>query len=228
MPPERIGPRTSIARTALGYGAMIAVAALLFLGIRAQGSRLAAPAPQGTTDLGVPKAGAAADHLLHVLLALIVIIIAARALGFLFRRLRQPPVIGEVIAGILLGPSLLGRVAPEAYAFLLPPQVAPFLQVIAQVGVILYMFLVGLDLNPVHLRRSPHAALAISHASIIVPFLLGSTLALYLYRRLSTSNVTFTAFALFLGVSMSVTAFPVLARILTDRRMPRLHWASWR
>ncbi|HKQ61593.1 MAG TPA: cation:proton antiporter [Candidatus Polarisedimenticolaceae bacterium] len=217
--PDASIPRASIARTALAYGAMTGGGILLFLWIRQHGSGLAAPLPAGAPLFGASKGGPHVDNLLHVLLALLAIIVAARIVGFLFRRLRQPPVIGEVVAGILLGPSLLGRIAPDAYAFLLPPTVAPYLQVIAQVGVILYMFLVGLELNPAHIRRSPHTALAISHASILVPFLLGSLLALGLYPRLATSDVPFTAFALFLGVSMSVTAFPVLARILTDRRM---------
>ena len=100
--------------------------------------------------------------------------------------------IGEVIAGILLGPSLLGRVAPGVAAYVLPPSVAPFLGVIAQLGVILYMFLVGLELNAGLLRERAHATVAISHASIVVPFVLGSVLALCLYPRLSTSDVPFT------------------------------------
>jgi Kef-type K+ transport system membrane component KefB len=95
--------------------------------------------------------------------------------------------------------------------------VGPYLNIIAQVGVILYMFLVGLELDPSLLRNRGHSTVAISHASIIAPFLLGATIALYLYPHLSTSDVPFTCFSLFLGVSMSVTAFPVLARILTDR-----------
>ena len=219
-----LDPRRSQAsplKTAVGYGAMLGAAFLAFLAIRARGLGLAAPPRDGGSTLGAAAGARPVDALLHVLLALVVVIVAARLVGALFRRLAQPPVIGEVIAGILLGPSLLGRIAPEAYALLLPPSVAPFLQVIAQVGVILYMFLVGLELNPVHLRRSPHAALAISHASIVVPFLLGSALALFLYPILATSDVPFTTFALFVGVSMSVTAFPVLARILTDRQMQR-------
>ncbi len=152
-----------------------------------------------------------------MLIALVVVIIASRAVGAAFRYLHQPPVIGEVIAGILLGPSLLGRVAPGVSNYLLPPDVAPFLGVIAQVGVILFMFLVGLELDTSLLRKKTHAAVAISHASIIAPFLLGAMLALAAYPRLSSSDVPFTTFALFMGVSMSVTAFPVLARILTDR-----------
>ena len=146
-------------------------------------------------------------------------IITARALGALFARLRQPPVIGEVVAGILLGPSLLGRVAPEASAFLLPPTVAPSLQILAQLGVILYMFLVGLELDP-GLRaraRTPPSPSRTPASSL--PFVLGAALALLLYPRLSSSDVPFTSFALFLGVAMSITAFPVLARILTDRGM---------
>lgn len=157
------------------------------------------------------------NQLLHVLLALATVIVTARAVGAIFKLLRQPPVIGEVIGGILLGPSFLGRMAPEWYAFILPPSAAPFLGVIAQLGVIFYMFVVGLELDLKVLRKSGHATLAISHASILVPFLLGSALALWIYPTMSTPDISFTAFSLFLGVSMSVTAFPVLARILTDR-----------
>ena len=155
--------------------------------------------------------------MLHVLLALIVVIVMARGLGTLFRSVHQPPVVGEIIAGIVLGPSVLGRLAPGVSAYVLPGSVAPFLDVISQVGVILYMFLVGVELDPTLLRKRGHATVAISHASILAPFLLGAVLALLLYPRLSSSDVPFTGFSLFIGVSMSVTAFPVLARILTDR-----------
>ena len=152
-----------------------------------------------------------------MLLALVVVIATARAMGWVFRSVNQPPVVGEILAGIVLGPSLLGRLAPGAEGYLFPAAVGPFLNILAQVGVILYMFLVGLELDPALLRKRGHATVAISHASIVAPFLLGATIALYLYPKLSTSDVPFTCFSLFLGVSMSVTAFPVLARILTDR-----------
>jgi Kef-type K+ transport system membrane component KefB len=92
----------------------------------------------------------------------------------------------------------------------------PYLGIVAQLGVILYMFRVGLELNPELLRGQVHATVAISHASIVLPFVLGAVLALYLYPRVSTSDVPFIAFALFLGIAMSITAFPVLARILSD------------
>ncbi|MES2793862.1 MAG: cation:proton antiporter [Planctomycetota bacterium] len=161
------------------------------------------------------------EALLHVLLALVAVIVVGRLLGTLFRYIGQPPVIGEVIAGILLGPSLLGLIAPEFATFLLPQSVAPTLGIISQLGVILYMFVVGIELDPESLRERGHSTVAISHASIVAPFLLGSILALFLYPRLAEPHIPFTVFALFTGVAMSVTAFPVLARILTDRGISR-------
>ncbi len=204
------------------YAVMVAIAVALFLVIRSAGEQLAPPAAAGATPDVMPAAAAQSTNtILHLLLALGVIIVTARVMGALFAKLYQPPVIGEVIGGIMLGPSLLGRVSPDALAQLLPPAIVPFLGLHAQLGVILYMFLVGLELDTRVIRKSGHVTIAISHASIIVPFLLGSALALFLYPRLSSAAVPFTVFALFLGVSMSVTAFPVLARILTDRRMSR-------
>ncbi|MBV8553592.1 MAG: cation:proton antiporter [Acidobacteriaceae bacterium] len=157
------------------------------------------------------------NDFVHVLLALLLVIAAARTLGAIFRFIHQPPVVGEMIAGILLGPSLLGRVAPGFASYILPHSIAPLLNAISQVGVILYMFLVGLELDVSGLRNRARSTILISHASIVTPFLLGAGVALVLYPRLSNRSVSFIAFSLFLGVSMSVTAFPVLARILTDR-----------
>lgn len=213
-------PASSL-RLVLGYGAMTAVAFGLFLMIRAAGAGLAAPPPAGASAFGRAPHEGHGDVLFHVLLALATIIVASRLTGVLFRRLRQPAVIGEVVAGILLGPSLLGRVAPSASAWLLPRAVAPALGVIAQVGVILFMFLVGLELDTAVLRRRPQVTVAISHASIVAPFLLGSAASLWIYPRLATRDVPFGVFTLFMGVSMSVTAFPVLARLLTDRGIQR-------
>ena len=194
----------------------------LFLLIRSYGETLSAPAPAvaAAASRGA-EVTAAPDVLLHVLLALAAVVVAGRLLGRLLRSIGQPPVIGEVLAGILLGPSLLGRIAADVSAYILPSSVAPFLGVIAQLGVVLYMFLVGLELNAELLRDRAHAIVATSHASIVAPFVLGSWLALYLYPRLSSSDVPFTSFALFMGVAMSITAFPVLARILTDRGMSK-------
>ena len=212
-------PPASRAKTLAAYAAMLAATGGLFFLIRNHGETLSAPERGGQ----VPQAVVAAPPhlLLHVLLALVVVIVCSRLLGGLFRYLHQPPVIGEVIAGILLGPSLLGHISPAAQAFVLPPSIAPHLGVVAQVGVILFMFLVGLELDTRSLKERSHSTLAISHASIVLPFLLGSGLALVLYPLLSSQRVGFTNFSLFMGVSMSVTAFPVLARILTDRGMQR-------
>jgi Kef-type K+ transport system membrane component KefB len=203
------------------YALMLAGAVLAFLWIRHQGAALVAPAPSGPQFGVAAAAPGQVDVIPHLLLALAVILIAARAVGAVFGKLGQPPVVGEVLAGILLGPSLLGRIWPQAMAYLLPPAVAPHLGVIAQVGVILFMFLVGLELDPELMRNRTRSTIAIAHSSITVPFVLGSGLALLLYPVLSTSDVPFEAFALFLGVSMSITAFPVLARILTDRGLQR-------
>jgi len=197
---------------------MVLAASVLFLIIRRYGEALTAPAASiARTQTSAPETAAAPNALLHVLLALAAVVIVGRLFARVFVSIRQPPVIGEVIAGIALGPSLLGRLAPDVYSYILPSSVAPFLNVIAQLGVILYMFLVGLGLNAARVRMRAHATVAISHASILAPFILGSVLALYLYPRLSTSAVPFTSFALFMGVAMSITAFPVLARILSDR-----------
>ncbi len=162
------------------------------------------------------------SHLLsQVLIALVTIISAARIFGFLCQRVGQPRVIGEVIAGIALGPSLLGQFAPDAMVFVFPSTITPVLGILAQLGVILYMFLVGLELNSGLLHSRAQATVAISHASIIGPFLLGAVLALSAYSTYAPAGVTFTSFALFLGVAMSITAFPVLARILTDLRLDK-------
>lgn len=214
-------PKTETPRRVLAplflYAAVTAVAVGGFWLISSSGTGLIGTDTGG--GLRSAKFAAASDSLVHVLLALAVVIIVGRVLGTVLRRFNQPPVIGEVVAGILLGPSLLGRVAPEAAAFLLPGSVAPYLGVIAQIGIILFMFLVGLRLDTGLLKKRTHVLVAISHASIVAPFILGALLAIWLYPRLSSREVPFSVFALFMGVSMSVTAFPVLARILTDRQM---------
>ena len=196
----------------------MAAAVGAYLAIRAVGSHLVATA----TTTGPATAGSApvhVDQFGHMLLALIVVVLAARILGRLFQSLHQPPVIGEILAGILLGPSLLGRVAPHVVESLMTPSVVSFLGWWSQLGAILFMFLIGLHLDPRKMREQASRTVAIAHAGMIVPFLLGATLALVLYPVFASRDVPFTGFSLFLGVSMSVTAFPVLARILTDRSM---------
>jgi Kef-type K+ transport system membrane component KefB len=154
-----------------------------------------------------------------LILQIAVIIVAARSFGLLFRLIKQPQVIGEMVAGILLGPTLLGWAAPKISAVLFPPSSLGYLGTISQVGIVIYMFLVGVALNHEELKNHGHAAIITSHVSIIAPFVLGALLALMLYPRLSDDSVSFLGFALFMGAAMSITAFPVLARILTDRAM---------
>ncbi len=184
-----------------------------------------APKPQTSANAVIAVTSGLAhnkiNNLLHVLLALTIVLITARVTGAIFTYIKQPAVIGEVLGGILLGPSFLGYLAPNAYASLLPASVAPFLEVIAQLGVIFYMFLVGLELDLRILKKSGHSALAISHASIILPFLLGSFLALATCGNICPPHIPFRSFCLFLAISMSLTAFPVLARILSDQKVSR-------
>ena len=158
-------------------------------------------------------------NLFTLVLQIAVILAVCRLIGTLFRKFHQPRVVGEMFAGILLGPSLLGWVAPRLSAFLFPPSSIDYLNALSQVGLIIFMFLVGLGINPKELKRQGHAAVLTSHVSITAPFVLASFLSLYLYPRLSDDSVAFASFALFMGAAMSITAFPVLARILTERNM---------
>jgi Kef-type K+ transport system membrane component KefB len=160
-------------------------------------------------------------NLFQLVLQIAVILVAARIVGFLFQKINQPQVVGEMVAGILLGPSLLGWLAPGVSAALFPPSSLSYLNALSQVGLVVFMFVVGLALDPSELHGYGHAAVLTSHVSIVAPFCLGGLTALYLYPRLSDETVTFTGFALFMGSAMSITAFPVLARILTERGLLR-------
>ncbi len=160
-------------------------------------------------------------NLFTLVLQITVILAVCRLTGSLFRKFHQPRVVGEMFAGILLGPSLLGWIAPQFSAYLFPPASLGFLNALRQVGVVIFMFLVGLGIDPKELKHQSHAAVLVSHVSITAPFVLASLFALYLYPRLSDDSVSFTNFALFMGAAMSVTAFPVLARILIERDMIR-------
>ncbi|NEU78798.1 cation:proton antiporter [Nostoc sp. UIC 10630] len=154
-----------------------------------------------------------------VLVEVLIIIGLSRLVGLAFRSIKQPLVIGEIVAGIMLGPSLFGLVAPHLAVTLFPPETIPFLNVLSQVGLIFFMFLIGLELNPKYLSGQLEVAVLTSHVSILVPFSLGTLLAAILYPLVSNASVSFTAFALFLGAAMSITAFPVLARIITENNL---------
>ncbi len=154
-----------------------------------------------------------------LLTQIVLIVLVSRMLGIAVTKIGQPQVVGEMIAGMLLGPSFLGQISPGMMESLFPAASMGTLQMFSQIGVILFMFLVGLDVDIQHLFREAHTTVLVSHASIIVPFFLGTTLSLLIYRTMAHPTVPFTAFALFMGVAMSITAFPVLARIVEERGM---------
>ncbi len=152
-----------------------------------------------------------------LLLQIFTIIVAARALGWLMVKIKQPTVVGEILAGIALGPSLAGLFLPALGGFLFPPASLPNLQFLSQIGLILFMFIIGMELDLHSLRQTARDAVVISHAGVVFPFVLGVCLAWFIYREFAPEHITFLAFALFIGVAMSVTAFPVLARIAQER-----------
>ncbi len=157
-------------------------------------------------------------HPLAILLAQIVtIILVARIFGWICKKIGQPTVIGEIIAGIVLGPSLIGMYFPAFSHFLFPVQSLNNLQFLSQIGLILFMFIVGMEIDINVLKNKAHDAVVISHAGIIVPFSLGMGLAYFIYQSFAPVGVRFTSFGLFFGISMSITAFPVLARIVQER-----------
>jgi Kef-type K+ transport system membrane component KefB len=154
-----------------------------------------------------------------LLLQIGIILGSIRLVGWVFRRFHQPQVVGEMIAGVLLGPSVLGALAPKVSAALFPEHSLVFINALSQVGLVIFLFLVGLVHDPRSLKGRGATAVLTSHASIVVPFVLGAALALLLYPCLSDNSVTFVQFALFIGTGMSITAFPVLARILEEREL---------
>jgi Kef-type K+ transport system membrane component KefB len=156
-----------------------------------------------------------------LLLQIITIIFFARTFGFIFNKLGQPSVIGEIIAGVFLGPSFVGMWFPEFSAFLFPKTSLGNLQFLSQVGLVLFMFVIGMELDLKVLKNKANDAVVISHASIIVPFGLGMLLALYMYEKFAPANINFISFSLFLGIATSVTAFPVLARIIHERNLTK-------
>ncbi len=156
-----------------------------------------------------------------LLLQIITIIIAARIFGYLCRKIRQPSVVGEIIAGIFLGPSFIGHFFPEFSAFLFPPSSLGNLQFLSQIGLILFMFIVGMELDLNVLKNKAKDAVVVSHASIIFPFALGITLSYFLYLNFAPPDIKFLSFSLFIGIAMSITAFPVLARIVQERGLSK-------
>lgn len=162
------------------------------------------------------------EHPVALILAQIVtIIIVSRIIGFVFAKIHQPTVIGEIIAGIALGPSLLGVFFPELSAALFPDKSMGNLSLLSQVGLILFMFMVGMELDLKVLQNKVKDAVVVSNAGILIPFTLGIGLAYFIYEHFAPQGVPFLSFGLFLGMAMSITAFPVLARIVQERGIHR-------
>jgi len=158
-----------------------------------------------------------------LLLQIISILIVSRIFGFLFVKIGQPTVIGEILAGIVLGPSLLGYFYPEAFHFLFAAKSLGNLYILSQIGLILFMFTIGMELNLNTLKDKIGETYVISHASIIIPYFLGMLLAYFVYQDFAASHTDFLSFALFIGISMSITAFPVLARIVQEKGLSKTH-----
>jgi Kef-type K+ transport system membrane component KefB len=157
---------------------------------------------------------------------IVIIMIFARVSGVFFRKLGQPTVIGEIIAGILLGPSLFGLVLPDLHSYLFSSEQVEVLETLSQVGLILFMFVIGMEIDLGFIRKKAQSALLISHASIFFPFLLGMILAFQIYPEYAPPGVRFYQFSLFLGIAMSITAFPVLARILHEKGLTKTSLGS--
>ncbi len=197
-------------RFVLAYSALVVVPLLLVVlllgGAETSGHEGSAAGPES----GMSSAA-------RFLVAAAVIIIVARVLGSLGERFGQPRVIGEVIAGIALGPSLLGLIWPGAVDALFPASLVPHLDTLSGLGLAVFMFLIGLELDLEQIKGNARLVVAVGHASVVIPFLLGVAGAFLLFPELSGDGAGFLSFALFAGLSVSITAFPVLARILVDR-----------
>lgn len=224
-----------MSRTILLYLALLvvfggAIVATLKVGTALNAGRVTAGAshterqPQGGANAGQsapPENSAPAkqtrDPLLTLLLQMLVIIVVAKVISWVLGAMHQPAVIGEMVAGILLGSSFLGVISPSVMAFIFPPESLGTLKLLSQVGVIIFMFIVGMELDVGHLREKADSAVLVSHTSILFPLLLGTLFSLVVYDYAAPPGISFNAFALFMGIAMSITAFPVLARILRER-----------
>ena len=158
-----------------------------------------------------------------LLLQIIVILITCRLFGWLFAKMQQPTVIGEIVAGIVLGPSVLGHLLPSVSAFLFPFDSLQNINMLSQFGLILFMFAIGMELNITEVRQKLKETILISHTSTIFPFFLGMVTAYFLYNKYAYESTPFLSFALFVSIALSITAFPVLARIIQEKGLTKTH-----
>jgi Kef-type K+ transport system membrane component KefB len=152
-------------------------------------------------------------------LQVLTILITCRAFGYITRLIGQTNVVGEIIAGIVLGPSLLGLLFPDFSAFLFPKESLKILQFLSQIGLAFFMFTIGMELNLESIKNKAKDAVVISHASIVFPFFLGVVVSYFIYTQFATPGSNFVSFSLFMGIAMSITAFPVLARIIKEKKL---------
>ncbi|MDP2849449.1 MAG: cation:proton antiporter [Sulfuricurvum sp.] len=218
---------------------LIYVALILFFGIAIAGilhygtllenplfSEVIAPAASLPTTIGDTFLKQLHHPLPLLLIQFIVIMIVTRLFGYLVSFVAQPTVVGEIVAGIILGPSLMGALFPDMFITLFPKESLGNLHLISQLGLIFFMFVVGMELDFDKIKKQSSASVFISHVSIIFPFFLGVALAYWLYPIFASKNITFIPFALFIGIAMSITAFPVLARIIKEKNISDTRYGS--
>ncbi|MDR2041578.1 MAG: cation:proton antiporter [Tannerella sp.] len=185
------------------------------------------PVPQNLNDGFHFFVGLMTEHIRTpfglLLLQVITILFTCRVVGWIFNKLRQPSVIGEIMAGILLGPSILGDFMPEVSGFLFPVESLSNINILSQFGLILFMYSIGMELDLGEVKKKFRTSLLISHTSMMIPFALGVLVAYFIYDRYAYAETSFLSFALFIGIAMSITAFPVLARIIQEKKLTRTH-----
>jgi Kef-type K+ transport system membrane component KefB len=202
----------------LFYLALVCLLTIIVSAVLIAGQHFELPLTTGYRHFPIREIDPATTSPIVVLLGQVIVIVFASMLcGLVFKRLGQPRVVGEIIAGILLGPSVLGRLFPAAERFIFPSSSLPTLHSLSQIGLILFMFIVGMEADHRIFKKKMYSALFISQASIAVPFGIGIILSYFLYRSFAPDNVPFFAFFLFIGIAMSITAFPVLAGIIRDK-----------
>ncbi len=211
-------PRRGILKVAAVYVGLVIVPSLgafAFLDAHRGKGRQVPPVTASTSASSNPAV------FTKLLLAVVIIVVGCAAVGAVLRRLGQPAVIGEILTGVLLGPSVFGALWPQGFHWVLPTVITPQLGTLAQLGAILFLFVAGMEMDTSLLRGRSGTAVVVSHVSIALPFVLGVVLAIVVHERFAPPGVGFEPFALFMGVSMSVTALPVMARILMDKGLLR-------
>src|SRR5215475_1320564 len=180
---------------------------------------------QRTSTTMSPTSSHVENILLIVIVQLIVIVGSSRAFGVLFRRIGQPFVCGEIAAGLVLGPSLFGGMFPTLFHRIFDPSVSQIFSILSQIGLMLLMFLIGLEFDFDHLRNNRGTALAISSAGILLPFTLGFLLGRWMHSAMHLSG-SWINLSLFLAAAMSITAIPILGRIMVELNINRTRIGS--